>query len=85
MSLPHPHVPVEAPLHFTDMYLDVEDDAEKREYYGMVSHMDHVIGSTVEALRETGLYSNTIIGIHVGTMFVFSKTTAHTSRASLFQ
>ena len=32
-----------------------------REYYAMISHVDHRLGDIIQALKETGAYENTII------------------------
>lgn len=31
------------------------------EYYGMISHLDHEFGKVVQALKDNGLYDNTVI------------------------
>jgi arylsulfatase A-like enzyme len=31
------------------------------EYYGMISHLDHEFGKVVQALKDNGIYDNTII------------------------
>ncbi len=60
LALPHVHWPVEAEFDFTDKYF-WEKHSEQRNHYGMLSHMDAMIGSLVKTLKETDQYENTII------------------------
>ena len=54
------HGPLEVPEVFTALYPEVED-AGRRTYLGMVTAMDEAVGGIVAALKDRGLYDNTVI------------------------
>ena len=54
------HEPYEAPLSYLEKFKSV--DVEVRQYYdAMVNHVDDVIGTIVAALKEKGMWDNTLI------------------------
>ncbi|MFI3248363.1 MAG: sulfatase-like hydrolase/transferase [Rikenellaceae bacterium] len=60
LSYNAPHGPLQAPQEEIDRYSQIEDK-KRRTYAAMVDVMDRGIGTVVEALKENGLYENTII------------------------
>lgn len=55
-----PHEPLQAPKEDIERYSHITDK-RRRTYAAMVDVMDRGIGTVVEALKESGLYENTII------------------------
>ncbi len=55
------HFPVEAPTEYMDMYLGVDDSEKRRTYMAMTTHMDDIIGNIINALKDNGMYDNSII------------------------
>ncbi len=55
-----PHAPLQAPKKDIARYSHIKDE-KRRIYAAMVDVMDQGIGKVVEALKENGLYENTII------------------------
>ncbi|CAL4119561.1 unnamed protein product, partial [Meganyctiphanes norvegica] len=62
LYLPHQnaHDPCEVPDEFANLYPEVED-LNTRITLGMVSALDSSVGRVIAALRETGMYDNTLI------------------------
>ncbi|XP_030848937.1 arylsulfatase J [Strongylocentrotus purpuratus] len=54
------HAPLQVPDSYMDPYKNIADKT-RRTYAGMVSCMDEGIGNVTRALKEAGLYDNTII------------------------
>jgi len=55
-----PHRPLQVPQKYEDMYPDVEDD-DRRVFMGMVTNLDDAVGNVVDALKDSGMYNNTVI------------------------
>lgn len=55
-----PHAPYDAPLTFRGMYQD-QDDERKARYAEEISYVDAQVGRFIDALREKGLYDDTLI------------------------
>ncbi len=55
------HFPIEAPVKYLDMYPNVDDTYLRRSFYAMTTQLDDVVGSIVQALKDTDQYDNTII------------------------
>eukprot|EP00057_Strongylocentrotus_purpuratus_P012984 XP_011667458.1 PREDICTED: arylsulfatase B [Strongylocentrotus purpuratus] len=54
------HLPLQVPDRYMDPYKNIADE-NRRTYAGMVSCMDEGIGNVTRALKDAGLYDNTII------------------------
>ncbi|XP_069983032.1 arylsulfatase I isoform X1 [Penaeus vannamei] len=54
------HVPLQVPEKYTDMYPD-EPDEDRRRLVAMVTAMDEGVGRVIQALKDNGLYDDTII------------------------
>ncbi|XP_013421296.1 LOW QUALITY PROTEIN: arylsulfatase B-like [Lingula anatina] len=54
------HAPVQVPHRYSNMYAHIQDET-RRNFSGMVSAMDEAIGNITTALKEAGLYDNTLI------------------------
>jgi len=54
------HGPLEAPTEYLDLYPGVEDP-QRRLYLAMVSAMDHAVGTVTGALKDSGLWDNSIV------------------------
>ena len=68
------HAPLQVPDRYMDPYKNIADKT-RRTYAGMVSCMDEGIGNVTRALKEAGLYDNTIIIFSTGKeMHVFTFT-----------
>ena len=89
-----PHSPIHPLRRFMDLYRDLEEPAPRhgvrepdwladgrRGYRAMISHVDEWVGAICDALKERGLYENTIIvfladhGEMAGDHGKFGKTT----------
>ncbi|XP_070178590.1 arylsulfatase J-like [Littorina saxatilis] len=55
-----PHVPLKVPDRFLDFYPNVTDE-NRRKYLAIVTSMDEGIGQVVQALKDKGMFDNTII------------------------
>ena len=55
-----PHSPLEVPQQYEDLYSNIEND-DRRVFSAMVTAMDESIGNVTLALKDNGLYDNTII------------------------
>ncbi|MFI3317809.1 MAG: sulfatase-like hydrolase/transferase [Rikenellaceae bacterium] len=60
MAYNAPHAPLQAPAEDIARYNHIEDP-KRRVYAAMVDVMDRGIGQIVDALKENGLYENTLI------------------------
>ena len=54
------HGPLQVPLVYRDMYQHVEDE-ERRTYLGMITAMDDAVGNITQALKDSGLYDDSVI------------------------
>eukprot|EP00730_Choanoeca_flexa_P002296 TRINITY_DN10995_c0_g1_i1.p1 TRINITY_DN10995_c0_g1~~TRINITY_DN10995_c0_g1_i1.p1 ORF type:complete len:504 (+),score=85.75 TRINITY_DN10995_c0_g1_i1:70-1581(+) len=57
------HAPLQAPYHYLQRLAHV-DDPVRRAYAAMVWALDDVIGNVTQALKDTGLWDNTLIVVH---------------------
>ena len=55
-----PHAPYQAPESAQELYLNV-DDPTRRSYAAMVSVLDQQVGAVVDALKERGMFENSLI------------------------
>jgi len=60
MSHHAPHSPVEPPQFYEDLYANITDDG-RRKFSGTVTAMDDKVGALVQALKDSGMYENTVI------------------------
>ncbi|XP_046545775.1 arylsulfatase B-like [Haliotis rubra] len=62
MYLPYQsvHAPIEVPKKYEDMYPNVINEG-RRKYSGMVSALDEAVGNVTKALKDRGLFKNTLI------------------------
>ncbi|XP_046547542.1 LOW QUALITY PROTEIN: arylsulfatase B-like [Haliotis rubra] len=62
MYLPYQnvHAPIEVPKMYEDMYPNVVNTG-RRIYSGMVSVLDEAVGNVTQALKDRGLFENTLI------------------------
>ncbi|XP_067658487.1 arylsulfatase B-like [Haliotis asinina] len=62
MYLPYQnvHAPIQVPKRYEDMYPNVNNNG-RRTYCGMVSALDEAVGNVTQALRDRGLFDNTLI------------------------
>lgn len=60
LSFTNVHTPLEVPQKYIDMFPDSMDEG-RRVYLAMMYVMDEAIGQIVQALKDTGLYDNTLI------------------------
>ncbi|BFZ22838.1 hypothetical protein BsWGS_25876 [Bradybaena similaris] len=54
------HTPLQVPQKYVDMYADI-DYENRRNLSGMVTAMDDAVGRVVAALKDKGIYDNTLI------------------------
>ena len=54
------HGPLQVPQVYCDMYQHVEDE-ERRTYLGMITAMDDAVGNITQALKDSGLYDDSVI------------------------
>ncbi len=55
-----PHLPLQAPPEWIDRFSDIEDE-KKRVYHAMVASLDHQIGRIEKALKERGIWEETLL------------------------
>lgn len=55
-----PHLPLQAPDFYYNLYPHVKTES-RRQFCGMVSHLDTSVGKVVESLKRSGNYENTLI------------------------
>ncbi|XP_067658829.1 arylsulfatase B-like [Haliotis asinina] len=62
MYLPYQnvHEPIEVPKKYENMYPSVINEG-RRKYCGMVSALDEAVGNVTQALKDRGLFENTLI------------------------
>ncbi|XP_015747345.1 PREDICTED: arylsulfatase B-like, partial [Acropora digitifera] len=60
MAFQNVHAPLQAPKKYTDKYSFIKDRA-RRTYAGMVDSMDEAIGNITEAMKEAGLWEDTLV------------------------
>jgi len=53
------HTPFQAPQEFQDLYPDLDENMKL--YYGMVSYIDESVKNIVQALKDNGMYDNSVI------------------------
>ncbi|APU68150.1 sulfatase-like hydrolase/transferase [Christiangramia flava] len=56
-----PHIPLQEPEKWKEMYRDVILDSSRLDYAAAMTHMDHSIGEILKVIGETGIADNTII------------------------
>ena len=54
------HGPLEVPSVYRDMYSHVEDE-DRQIYLGMATAMDDAVGNVTSALKEAGMYEDSVI------------------------
>ena len=59
MQAPHP--PFEVDQTYRKPYKNIIKHADRKTVAGMISCMDEAIGNVVDALKETGLYDDSVI------------------------
>ncbi|KAL9987458.1 hypothetical protein ACROYT_G001771 [Oculina patagonica] len=59
MAFQNVHIPVQAPQKYVDKYSFIEDET-RRTYAGMVDIMDEAIGNITEAMKNAGLWEDTL-------------------------
>ncbi|GFS27251.1 arylsulfatase B [Elysia marginata] len=60
MAYQAPHNPLEVPEVFEKPYQDIHD-TDRRKYAGLVSMMDEGVANLTQALRDNGLWDNTLL------------------------
>jgi len=60
MAFQNVHAPVQAPKKYTDKYSFIEDET-RRTYAGMVDIMDEAVGNITEAMKDAGLWEDTLM------------------------
>ncbi|XP_033759905.1 arylsulfatase B-like [Pecten maximus] len=53
------HAPIEVPKGYEDMYSNIKNEG-RRKYCGMVTAMDDLVGNITAALKENGMYDDTL-------------------------
>ncbi|HKL21388.1 MAG TPA: sulfatase-like hydrolase/transferase, partial [Tichowtungia sp.] len=56
-----PHGPVNSDPRFIEQYAHLKDDPSLQQYLANVTQIDEAVGSIVAALKEAGVYDNTMI------------------------
>lgn len=61
-ALPYPHVPHEIPEEFENIYQNSSvKNVHRRKYMARISAMDYDVGEVISALKDHGLYENSVI------------------------
>ncbi|XP_037071601.1 arylsulfatase I-like isoform X2 [Pollicipes pollicipes] len=60
LAMQNVHMPLQVPQRYEDMYPSVRN-ADRRTFSGMVTALDDAVGKVVDALKEVGMYNNTVI------------------------
>ena len=60
LSFQAPHMPLQVPKRFLKGYNDIKD-RKRRVYAAMVSCLDEAVGNVTRALKERGLWENTVL------------------------
>ncbi len=55
------HGPVQVPPDYAERYPEFANDTALQTFYGMVSAVDDAVGNVTRALKETGLWNNTLV------------------------
>ncbi|OWF52332.1 arylsulfatase B-like [Mizuhopecten yessoensis] len=53
------HEPIEVPVSYENMYSNIKNEG-RRKYSGMVTAMDDLVGNVTAALKENGMYDETL-------------------------
>ncbi|XP_069103673.1 arylsulfatase B-like isoform X1 [Argopecten irradians] len=53
------HTPIEVPKSYENMYSNIKNEG-RRKYCGMVTAMDDLVGNVTAALKENGMYDDTL-------------------------
>ncbi|OWF47903.1 arylsulfatase B-like [Mizuhopecten yessoensis] len=53
------HQPIEVPVSYENMYSNIKNEG-RRKYSGMVTAMDDLVGNVTAALKENGMYDDTL-------------------------
>ncbi|XP_069103674.1 arylsulfatase B-like isoform X2 [Argopecten irradians] len=53
------HAPIEVPVSYENMYSEIKNEG-RRKYSGMVTAMDDLVGNVTAALKDTGMYDDTL-------------------------
>mmetsp|Transcript_29351 Transcript_29351/g.32609 ORF Transcript_29351/g.32609 Transcript_29351/m.32609 type:complete len:530 (+) Transcript_29351:15-1604(+) len=62
VSFPHPHSPLQVPQEYVDRYADnLPVNINRQLYQAMVTFMDESIGNITQALKDKGMYDDTLI------------------------
>ncbi|CAG5124531.1 unnamed protein product, partial [Candidula unifasciata] len=60
LALQNVHTPLQVPQKYLDMYTNIEDE-NRRNLSAMVTALDDVVGRVVTALKQKGIYNDTLI------------------------
>ena len=62
------HAPLQVPEQYKEPFKNIIEDEDRLNLAGMISSMDEGIGNLTQTLKDTGLYSNTVIIFSTGTL-----------------